>query len=162
MVESACNFLTHHKSNPGDDTYLDRTAAISTEEGNLQAILLGTRTPTPTLVDALLVLARHHESTRPRTDIVQYALDLMHRMESNQGQLGDVLVCYGMICCRLNRYNDARAHYTAARSAFLSISDVKRAAQCLIWLVGAYSHDSGDGDYGRNPERELIADARAE
>lgn len=160
MVESACGFLAYHKSSPGDDAYMDHTKTISIEEGNLQAILLDTIAPTPNLIEALLVLAQHQEFTRPRIDVVQHALNLVKEMENNSGQLGDVLVCYGMICCPLNRYNDARAHYTLARSAFLSIPDVQRAAQCLIKLVQAYSLDSGE--YGRNPERELIADARSE
>ncbi|KAF8074034.1 hypothetical protein FPV67DRAFT_1666763 [Lyophyllum atratum] len=137
MIESACNFVSQHTSSRGDDMHKDHTAALSIEEGNLLAILLESTQPRPKLITSLLALARHQESTRPRIDVIQHALKLVHEMEDNSSLLGTTHFCYGDILTGLNRYDDAQEHYTLARDSFLSIPDMQQAAQCLLKVVDA-------------------------
>ncbi|KAF8074041.1 hypothetical protein FPV67DRAFT_783699 [Lyophyllum atratum] len=132
MIESACNFLSQHTSSRKDDMHKDHTAALSIEEGNLQGILLESTQPTPKLISSLLALARHQHSTRPRTDVIQHALKLVHDMKNNSNLLGAIHLCCGDILADIDQYDDAREHYTLARDSFLSIRDMKQAAECLL------------------------------
>ncbi|KAF8063534.1 hypothetical protein FPV67DRAFT_251307 [Lyophyllum atratum] len=161
VIESACEFLAQHKSSPGEDSYKDHAAAISIEEGNLQAILLEAITPTPRLVEALIVLARHQEATRPRTEVIQHALKVTLRMEDNASLLGAVLSCYGAICLRLSRYRDAKEHFKLARESFLSIPDRKQAARCLLYLIDVHGYASDLPDELQQ-DSAIIADAKSE
>ncbi|KAF8065267.1 hypothetical protein FPV67DRAFT_176579 [Lyophyllum atratum] len=158
LVESACNFLAEYSSPPDQASYnFDHaTTPSAIEQENLRAILLKTTEPTPDLIDALITLAQHQESTSPRTDIIQHALDLVRGMEDNSRLLAAVLFCYGNICIRLDRFIDAREHYTLAHDVFISVSDKTQAAECLLKLVQAYASDKPW--YAR--DRALIADAQ--
>ncbi|KAF8062335.1 hypothetical protein FPV67DRAFT_267325 [Lyophyllum atratum] len=158
LVESACNFLAEYSSPPDEALYnFDHaTTPSAIEQENLRAILLKTTKPAPNLINALITLAQHQELTSPRTDIIQHALDLVHGMEDNSRLLAAVSFSYGNICIRLDRFTDAREHYTLAHDIFLSIPDKKKAAECLLKLVQAYASDKPW--YAR--DRALIADAQ--
>lgn len=144
MIDFACDFLAQHKSSPGDASYKQHTVALSAEEGNLETILLDTNTPTPTLLDGLLILARHQELTRPRTDVIEHALKLMRAMDDSSTLLGPALFCYGNILFRLCRYDNAIEHLTLAHKTFLSISEKSRAAECLLKLAEIHSFTKGE------------------
>ncbi|KAF8074011.1 hypothetical protein FPV67DRAFT_1410258 [Lyophyllum atratum] len=159
MIESACNFLSQHTSSRGDDVHKDHTAALSVEEGNLQAILLESTQPTSKLVTSLLALAKHQDSIRPRTDVVQHALKLVYEMEDSSNLLGATHRCYGDILTSLDHYDDAREHYILARNSFLSIPDMKQAAECLLKVVYVNSY-SGQTVYEEDKAR--IEEARSE
>jgi len=138
MIESACSFLAHHKSSPGDASYKGHAAAISAAESNLQSILLDTTVPEPALIEALLVLARYQMVTRARVEVVEHALKLTRQAENlklYQVLLGDILDCYGWILRYLDRYDDAVENFNLAREVFLANSDEKRAAECLLHVV---------------------------
>ncbi|KAF8074059.1 hypothetical protein FPV67DRAFT_784802 [Lyophyllum atratum] len=158
IIESACNFLSQHTSSRGDDLHKVHTAALSVEEGNLQAILLESTQPTPELITSLLALARHQRATRPRTDVIQHALKLVYDMEDNSNILGTTHLCYGDILADLDQYDDAREHYTLARDSFLSIPDMKQAAKCLLKVV--YVNSYGRPVYEEDKAR--IEKARSE
>ncbi len=138
MITSACNFLKHHKSSSGDRSCKDRTKALSSEEGNLLAILLTATGPEPCLIEAFLVLVEHQLLTRPRLEVIEHTLELARRMNNNEKLVGDVLTCYGRVLLELDRYEDAVKQHTLARNTFLSISDDKAAARSLLYIVGIY------------------------
>ncbi|KDR77581.1 hypothetical protein GALMADRAFT_22660, partial [Galerina marginata CBS 339.88] len=158
MVASACNFLTHHNSSPGDSSFKDHAKALSAEEGNLQEILLTVTDSEPLVIDALLVLARHQLSTRPRLEAVDHALTLSRGLKSHQILIGDVLTCYGRMLLKLNRYDDAEEKFTCARQMFLSIPDEQRAAMSLLDLAEVYSFTD---DKNFSEKSGLIMDAKS-
>ncbi|KDR77583.1 hypothetical protein GALMADRAFT_408058 [Galerina marginata CBS 339.88] len=158
MVASACNFLSHHNSSPGDSSFVDHAKALSAEEGNLQEILLAVEDSEPLVIEALLVLARHHLSTRPRLEAVDHALRLTHKLESHQILIGDVLTCYGRILFKLDCYDDAQKKFTCARQMFLSIPDERRAAMSSLDLAEVYTFMH---DVALSEQLDLVMDAKS-
>lgn len=140
IITSACEFLEKHKSAPGDNSHKENIAVLATEEGNLEAILLQTVAPSAEVLNALLVLAEYQAIARPRTNIVAHALTFAQQM-GDKSIHGAVLSCYGSICFTLNRYEESRKHYTDAREVFLSISDTKQAAHCLLACIESHQVD---------------------
>ncbi|KAG6869690.1 hypothetical protein C0995_001215, partial [Termitomyces sp. Mi166 len=79
MIETASAFLKQHKPKVGDPSYETHIAALSEEEGNLEAVLLqATATePGPHIIrDGLLLLARYQQYHRPRVHVIKHALKL--------------------------------------------------------------------------------------
>ncbi|KAF8890303.1 hypothetical protein CPB84DRAFT_1785040 [Gymnopilus junonius] len=138
MIKSACNFLLQNNSSPGHPSFLEHAKALSAEEGNLQAILVDINAPHPDVIKAYLVLAKHQLSTRVRLAVIEHVVNLARQME-DQALLGDVLTCYGKIFLKFNRYNDAVEQFTLAREIFLSVSNEKEAALCLLDMVETYT-----------------------
>ncbi|KAF8076896.1 hypothetical protein FPV67DRAFT_1574370 [Lyophyllum atratum] len=142
MVESACDFLGKHKSSPGDASYKEDTKAIAIEESNLQEILMGATTPTPPLIDALLVLARHQRHTRPRTDVIEHAFKLVRQLKDRPDIVGRTMECYGLIFSTFIRDNEALEQFTLAREVYLSIPDTSKAAMCLLHQLEVHNHST--------------------
>ena len=138
MIASACDFLTHHNSSPGDPSFKEQSDALSKEEGNLQAILLQATDLEPKLIEAFLLLGRHQLSTRPRLEVIEHALELARQMESHPKLVGDVLTCHGKILLNLDRYDQAIEQFSNARQKFLSIPDEQLAARSLLNLIDVY------------------------
>ncbi|KDR71703.1 hypothetical protein GALMADRAFT_229257 [Galerina marginata CBS 339.88] len=150
MITSACKFLGEHKSSPGDLFFKEHSDALSDGEVNLQAVLLKAQDPDPNLIEAFLILAAYQLSTRPRLEVIRYALKLARELEGHQSLLGEVLTCYGRILLYLDRYEPAEKYFVEARQIFLSIANEKRAAHCWLNLVELYRARS-DRDF----EKEL-------
>ena len=144
MTASACNFLTQHNSSPGDPSFKEHAKALSTEEGNLQAIFLATTDPEPHLIEAFLVLAEHQLSTRPSLEIIEHALKLARLLQSHPMLVGNALTCYGKILHKLDRYDDTLKQHTDARQAFLEIPNEQLAARSLLYIVDAYAYMTSD------------------
>ena len=143
MIASACNFLTHYNSSPGDPSFKEQSDALSKEEGNLQAILLQATDHEPKLIEAFLLLGRHQLSTRPRLEVIEHALELARQMESHPKLVGDVLTCHGRILLNLDRYDQAIERFSEAREKYLSIPDEQLAARSSLDLVEVYIYMSG-------------------
>ncbi|KAF5378118.1 hypothetical protein D9615_007542 [Tricholomella constricta] len=148
MIESACKFLMHHKSVPGDVSYKENAAALTVEEDNLQAILLEVKVAETNVIEALLVLASHHAATRPRMEVIEHTLKLVRQMKSNQALLGDVLRTYAKMFLNLDRYDEALKHFGLAQEAFVAIQAKERVAECFLDFVEV--HHLADPDYDRD------------
>jgi tetratricopeptide (TPR) repeat protein len=138
MIASACNFLTHHNSSPGDPSFKKQSDALSKEEGNLQAILLQATDLEPKLIEAFLLFGQHQLSTRPRLEVIEHALELARLMESHPKLVGDVLTCHGRILLNLNHYDQAIEQFTNARQKFLLIPNEQLAAWGSLDLIEVY------------------------
>ncbi|KDR74709.1 hypothetical protein GALMADRAFT_141056 [Galerina marginata CBS 339.88] len=158
MISSACNFLACHNASPGHPSFNEQAAAISSEEGNLQSILIQATDPAPGLIEALRVLAQHQLSTRPRLEVIEHALKLSRQMEDHQLIVGDVLTCYGRILLNVDRFDHAEEKFSLAHQIFLSIPDERRAARCALDLVDAYSFMGG---IPFEKQTRLVAEARS-
>ncbi|KAG6829799.1 hypothetical protein H0H87_010140 [Tephrocybe sp. NHM501043] len=134
MVEAACTFLKEHASAIGDPLYKVHSAALSVEDGNLEAILLTAKVPDHHVIqDGLLLLARHQQYYRPRVDIIDRALTLV-RTINHPILHGDVLHCYGEIFLQLHQYDKSLKMLEHALDLFLSVPDKKRAFECRLAL----------------------------
>ncbi|KAG6906491.1 hypothetical protein DXG01_013690 [Tephrocybe rancida] len=163
MIESACRFLETHASDINDELYKAHSAAVSVEEGNLEAVLLTTPEIHVTqdgfllhvIRDGFLLLARHQRNHSARVNVLERALHLVRHIDDNILQ-GDLLFCYGDSLYCVNQYDKARKQLEAALTHFLSASDRKRAADCRLKLVLAIQ--------GQTFERcqDIIVDAQAD
>ncbi|KAG6914059.1 hypothetical protein DXG01_002731 [Tephrocybe rancida] len=166
MLESACQFLEAHASNINDKFFKSHSAAMSAEEGNLEAVLLMTPEIHATqdgfllhvIQDGFLLLARHQQHHSARVNIIEHALHLARHIDDDLLQ-GDLLFCYGDSLCQVDQGNMASKHLEAALCYFLSASDRKRAAKCRLKLFDAMQGQAGD-TFERY--QEIIVDAQAD
>ncbi|KAG6914136.1 hypothetical protein DXG01_002239 [Tephrocybe rancida] len=167
MIESACQFLEAHASNINDKLYKAHSAAVSAEEGNLEAVLLTTPESHATqdsfllhvIRDGFLLLARHQRRHSSRVNIIERALHLVRHIDDNILQ-GDLLFCHGDSLLSLpNHHDKASKQLEAALNHFLSASDRTRAAKCRLTLVDTIQFQGG-----AKVERcqEIIVDAQAD
>lgn len=160
MIETACAFLTEHKSNIGDPLYKTHIAMISAEEGNLEAVLLQTTTPDTRIIrDGLLLLAHYQRHNRPRLDVVEHAMRLVRGVHDNPGLRGEILLCSGEILLQLGQYDKSLQQCKEALDLFLSVPDREKAAKCRINIANLMSLH-GDGDY--DSREAAIQDALAD
>ncbi|KAG6843224.1 hypothetical protein H0H93_001821, partial [Arthromyces matolae] len=139
MIESACAFLQQHESKIGDPLYIEHVAAISAEEGNLEAVLLQVTTPDPhRLRHGHLLLARYQEYNRPRVDVVEHALQLMPDVDDELLH-GDLLYCYGDIFYWLGQHNEALIQFEAAFTIYHYLADAGKAAETRLAITEASS-----------------------
>ncbi|KAJ7596145.1 hypothetical protein C8J56DRAFT_1160382 [Mycena floridula] len=131
MVDAACRFLEHYKSDVGEPKYKYDRAARSIEEINLQSILLDTTSSEPHFIEALLTLAWHQYRIRPRTEVIQHAVKLVSNV-TGQKLIGDVLNCYAAILRDLNYWKESLDQYNLARQAYLDASEPQLAALTLL------------------------------
>ncbi|KAJ7596086.1 hypothetical protein C8J56DRAFT_819580 [Mycena floridula] len=132
MVKAACHFLKVHDSfNPGQPFYTRDMIARSSEEINLQAILLGTSAPDTDSIQALYTLACHQYRSRPRTEVIEHAVKLATDA-TDHNVVGRVLDCYGWMLYDLNRFDEALERYNQAREAYLTASEPRLAALILL------------------------------
>ncbi|KAG6905880.1 hypothetical protein DXG01_017120 [Tephrocybe rancida] len=165
MIESACRFLEAHASDINDELYKSHSAAVSAEEGNLEAVLL--TTPDSRAIqdssllhiirDGFLLLARHQRNHSARVNIIERALHLVRHIDDNILQ-GDLLFSYGESLNRADR-NNGRKQLEAALGHFSSASDRVRAAKCRLNLVYAMA---GLADETLERCQEIIMDAQAD
>ncbi|KAG6913346.1 hypothetical protein DXG01_007536 [Tephrocybe rancida] len=166
MIESACRFLEAHASDINDKLYKSHSAAISAEEGNLEAVLLTTPEIHATqdvsslhvIRDGFLLLARHQRNHSAGVNIIERALHLMRHIDDNILQ-GDLLFCYGESLWWVNQYDKARKELKAALDHFLSASDRARAVKCRLTLAFAMA---GQADETFERCQEIIMDAQAD
>ncbi|KAJ7592513.1 P-loop containing nucleoside triphosphate hydrolase protein, partial [Mycena floridula] len=139
MLDAACRFLAHHRSyNLGETSYKADLAARSSEEINLQAILLEASTPDHATIEALLILSWHQYRTRSRTEVIQHAVSLARECPDSQ-LYAETLRCYGVILWNLDRYEESLKQYTLARKKFLEISNTSLAARTLLNIAEVYA-----------------------
>ncbi|KAG6906201.1 hypothetical protein DXG01_015240 [Tephrocybe rancida] len=166
MIESACQFLEAHASDINDELYKSHSAAMSTEEGNLEAVLLTIPEIHATqdgfllrvIRDGFLLLARHQQHHSARVNVIERALYLARHIDDNILQ-GDLLFCYGDSLLLVNQYDKAHKQLEAALGHFLSASDRKRAANCRLGLAHAIQSQAV-GTFKRC--QEIIVDAQAD
>ncbi|KAJ7592341.1 hypothetical protein C8J56DRAFT_1024378 [Mycena floridula] len=131
MVDAACRFLEHYKSDVGEPKYKYDMAARSIEEINLQSILLDTKSSEPHFIQALLTLAWHQYRIRPRTEVIQHAVKLMSNV-TGQKLIGDVFNCYAAILQDLNHWKESLDQRNLARQTYLDASEPRLAALALL------------------------------
>jgi tetratricopeptide (TPR) repeat protein len=107
--------------------------ARSSEEGNLQEILLKTTATDPDIIEALLVLSEHQYETRPRLEVSQHVLKLSKESQ-HQKLYGEALYWHGLILESISHYEEAIAQLRLARETFIHVSELKRAADALFWV----------------------------
>ncbi|KAG6905190.1 hypothetical protein DXG01_004356, partial [Tephrocybe rancida] len=167
LIESACRFLKAHASDINDELYKAHSAAVSAEEGNLEAVLLTTPEIHVTqdgfllrvIRDGFMLLAHHQRRHSARINIIERALHLARHIDDNILQ-GDLLFCYGDSLLSLpGHYNKAHKQFEMALNHFLSASDRTRAAKCRLTLVDAIQ---GQADVTFERCQEIIVDAQAD
>ncbi|KAJ7578777.1 hypothetical protein C8J56DRAFT_343491 [Mycena floridula] len=137
MVKAACNFLQHYDStDPGQESFQDDMQARAIEEINLQAILLQTSESNPDIIQALCTLAWHQYRVRPRTEVIQHAVKLLHNVTDQNELVGHVFDCYAAILYNLGQYQESLQQYNLARDAYLAASKPTLAAWALIDIAG--------------------------
>ncbi|KAJ7578814.1 hypothetical protein C8J56DRAFT_1030702 [Mycena floridula] len=137
MVKAACNFLQHYDStDPGQESFQDDMQARAIEEINLQAILLQTSESNPDIIQALYTLAWHQYRVRPRTEVIQHAVKLLHNVTDQNELVGHVFDCYAAILYNLGQYQESLQQYNLARDAYLATSKPTLAAWALIDIAG--------------------------
>ncbi|KAG6914476.1 hypothetical protein DXG01_017037 [Tephrocybe rancida] len=156
-----------HASDINDELYKVHSAAVSAEEGNLEAVLLMTpleihETQDGFLLhvirDGFLLLAHHQRRHSARVNIIEHALHLVRHIDDNILQ-GNLLFCYGDSLVQLGQYNNACKYLEAALNHFLSASDRKRAAKCRLALVYGMA---GQADETFERCQEIIMEAQAD
>ncbi|KAG6913988.1 hypothetical protein DXG01_003039 [Tephrocybe rancida] len=167
MIESACRFLEAHASDINDELYKSHSAAISAEEGNLEAVLLTTpeiraaqdgHLSLHVIRDGFLLLARHRERHSARVNIIEHALHLACHIDDSILQ-GELLFWYAESLLRLGQYNRAREQLEAALDHFFSASDRVRVAKCRLTLAFVMA---GQADETFERCQEIIMDAQAD
>ncbi|KAJ7571873.1 hypothetical protein C8J56DRAFT_878135 [Mycena floridula] len=137
VIDAACNFLQKHSSvTPGELLFKDDLKARSLEEINLQAVLLRSKTASPAIIRALIILARHQYRTRLRTEVIEHAV-LLARQGSDQKLIGDTLRYYGEILFRLNRMDEAVDQYKLAQKSYLAVSKKELAGRLSLEIADA-------------------------
>ncbi|KAJ7578793.1 hypothetical protein C8J56DRAFT_1110735 [Mycena floridula] len=137
MVKAACNFLQHYDStDPGQESFQDDMQARAIEEINLQAILLQTSESNPDIIQALCTLAWHQYRVRPRTEVIQHAVKLLHNVTDQNELVGHVFDCYAAILYNLGQYQESLQQYNLARDAYLAASKPTLSAWALIDIAG--------------------------
>ncbi|KAJ7600023.1 hypothetical protein C8J56DRAFT_1156620 [Mycena floridula] len=132
MVDTACRFLqTHNAIQPSLPNYKDNMKARSAEEINLQSILLETTSSEPHFIQALLTLAWHQYQIRPRTEVIQHAVNLMPDI-TGQKLIGDVFNCYAWILFNLNHWKESLDQFNLARQTYLAASKPQLGALALL------------------------------
>ncbi|KAG5653951.1 hypothetical protein H0H81_009067 [Sphagnurus paluster] len=161
LVDAACRFLDEHQIDlrVNGEFYVKHVKAIASEEANLQAVLLETTVPTPSLIKALITLARHQEATSPRTEVIEHALKLLEDLENNTELLGLALKCQADILLRQNLSEKVSAPLIRARDLFLSIANRREVAECILRIANVQRYFSDD--YPRPGREALIAEAQA-
>ncbi|KAG6916805.1 hypothetical protein DXG01_005270 [Tephrocybe rancida] len=150
MIDSACFFLKEHASSISDPRYKSDIEALSSENDNLEAVLL-TVTPStnPHIIrGGLLSLARYQHQHRPRLDVIEHALNLASGINDNI-LLGDIHVCQGDILDSLFQYKRALHSFNQALHLFLAMSDRKRFIECRLRLTQKLRFHSGTFDAQR-------------
>ena len=145
MVDTACQFLKQNQSLPGDKTFGDNNKALQGEEMNLQAILFAATCKDARLLEGLLILARHHRATRPRTEVAGYAVEMAREIQCDKKLLAEALFCCGINLAGLEHHEESRKALEQARETFLSVADGARAAQCLLEIVESQTYIKADG-----------------
>ncbi|KAJ7578846.1 hypothetical protein C8J56DRAFT_1110831 [Mycena floridula] len=137
MVKAACNFLQHYEStDPGQESFQDDMQARAIEEINLQAILLQTPESNPDIIQALCTLAWHQYRVRPRKEVIQHAVKLLHNVTDQNELVGHVFDCYAAILYNLGQYQESLQQYNLARDAYLAASKPTLSAWALIDIAG--------------------------
>ncbi|KAJ7581583.1 hypothetical protein C8J56DRAFT_248479 [Mycena floridula] len=131
MVDAACRFLEHHKSDLGEPKYRYDMATRSLEEINLQSIFLDTASSEPHFIQALLTLAWHQFRIRPRTEVIQHAVKLLSNV-TDQKLIGDVVNCYARTLSNLSCWKESLDQFNLARQIYLDASEPKHAALALL------------------------------
>ncbi|KAG6828753.1 hypothetical protein H0H87_000960 [Tephrocybe sp. NHM501043] len=138
MTETACAFLKEHDSKVGDPRYKDDTAVLSAEDGNLEAVLLTTTAPDPSVIrDGLLLLARHQSNHRPRVDVIGHALSIARSLDDEVLQ-GDIHFYFGNILYRLQDYAKSVDFLREALRLFLAArNDKRKVIECRLHLANS-------------------------
>ncbi|KAJ7572145.1 hypothetical protein C8J56DRAFT_1079105 [Mycena floridula] len=162
MIKTACSFLTqYHCVEPGEPLYEDHATARAKEETNLHSILLDTQESHSSVIDAILVLAWHQYRIRPRTELIEHAVNLTkqssaadfksdraigsrskhasHRQCVDHKMIGDIFDCYGTILFHLSRFSEAMEQFKHGRKAYLAASETSLAARMLLEIANASS-----------------------
>ncbi|KAJ7596117.1 hypothetical protein C8J56DRAFT_1160364 [Mycena floridula] len=139
LVNAACNFLEQHNSiEPSEDCFTDDTTARSVEEINLQTLLLQATQPGTKVIKALCILAWHQYHIRPRTEVIQRAVELVSNV-ADQELVGNVLHCYACILHGLNCFEESLKQRKLAREAYLGASKRIDAASMLLRLSDTFA-----------------------
>ncbi|KAJ7596246.1 hypothetical protein C8J56DRAFT_397353 [Mycena floridula] len=140
MVQAASKFLIqHHSTIPGEESFQQDKKMRAIEEINLQSILLETKTPSPEAIKALVTLAWHQYRIRPRTEVIEHALELASQSQ-DQKLAAQVSDCYAAILLALRRLEESLKQRQLARDAFLAASVTADAAMTLLNIARVSVH----------------------
>ncbi|THV07625.1 hypothetical protein K435DRAFT_911496 [Dendrothele bispora CBS 962.96] len=144
VLRVCCTFLSQHNSRPGDDCFPEDRLLISGQEVNLQSILLDATSQLETDVgpetfEALLILSRHQQWTRPRFEFVQHTLAVAERT-GQESYVAQSLACYGEMCLALDQYNKAIEKLSLAHDKFILLGDRSAAAHCTLQVFDCMTH----------------------
>jgi tetratricopeptide (TPR) repeat protein len=178
-VRNACyKLVLEHKSSPGDPTFKNDLLILSSEQMNIQSILLDASrtadvnttnaTPSPNVPDirkvleVLVAFCWYQHWTKPRTEVIEHTLKLAHEAGLEEF-IAECLFCLGSTFFRLDRYKDAENSYAKARDYFKKLSNVVRASECSFEIVGLSDYigntSMAEEALGSVSEEDMNADA---
>ncbi|KAJ7599431.1 hypothetical protein C8J56DRAFT_1158343 [Mycena floridula] len=135
MVDTASRFLNHNYCSAREhSSYKIHAAARSSEEVNLQAVLLSATVAEHNTVSALLILAWHQFHMRPRTEVAEHALRLADQ-GPNRHLSADAMYVYGFNLYELGRFREALNQFILAREIYLQVSATRQAAWTLLEIA---------------------------
>jgi tetratricopeptide (TPR) repeat protein len=163
IVQEACfKFVRDHRSKADDPRYKNHSAALASEETNIQAILLEaasqiteiaqppshsnpmqeTDADVDTLLEVLLIFAWYQCWSIASTEVAERCVAVARTMKK-QRHLANALHCLGSNSLQVVRYAEACEHFKEAREHFRDLPDEPDslgAGNCALDLADAYQY----------------------
>jgi tetratricopeptide (TPR) repeat protein len=168
--DASYKFVLDHKSSPGDPSFKDDLSILSTEEINIQSILLEVTRNADVMaslpdiekgLEALISFSWYQHWTKPRTEVIEHGLKLARKAQLEQ-YIAEFLFCLGSTLFRLDKYEHACKSYIEARDYFRKLPNVVRASECSFELVELYIYmhqpDNAEQALRSVSEEDLDAD----
>ncbi|KAJ7580177.1 hypothetical protein C8J56DRAFT_867455, partial [Mycena floridula] len=136
MIGTACHFLQkYHITKLNDHPFREHQDTRLLEELNLQSVLLTSTSAEDIIIEALITLAEHQSRTRPRTEVIEHAIQVAKKSPNHRKLLGQALYSPGKMLGLLHRDQESIEQYALARETFLAISEREMAAYALLGLA---------------------------
>ncbi|KAJ7209772.1 hypothetical protein GGX14DRAFT_108655 [Mycena pura] len=135
QVHVACyEFVLHHRSGPDDLKFKHDIQALASEESNIQGLLMQIHAQDihPNALDALVVFSVYQSWNKPSIVVANHALEVAEAVRGDfqaahsaaaARQVAEVHRCLGRTLFAQDRYDEASAHFDAARRCFRNLPD---------------------------------------
>ncbi|KAJ6476415.1 hypothetical protein C8R45DRAFT_379252 [Mycena sanguinolenta] len=155
QVHDACyDFVLRHKSIPDDHNFKSDLEALSSEETNIQGLLIEIPVDAPRLnaVDALIAFGLYQSWTKPSTVVASHALEVARAVyddphctnrDTAARRVAAAHQSLGRSLFRLDQYDDACAHFEEAIARFKALpggADLHRAGEASMELLETWMY----------------------
>ncbi|KAJ6476413.1 hypothetical protein C8R45DRAFT_379197 [Mycena sanguinolenta] len=173
QVHDACyDFVLRHKSIPDDHKFKSDLEALSSEETNIQGLLMEipVDAPRPNAVDALIAFGLYQSWTKPSTVVATHALKVARAVlddphisdrDPATRRVAAAYQCLGTSLLRLDRYDEACTHFEEAIARFKGLlggADLHCAGEASMELLQTWIYV---GTKSRSARESLAREAQA-